>query len=47
MEYTNTYPTKNKAAYSRIILLIKITRVFMCIMAVYDTKDSVNTQKHM
>jgi len=31
-------PTKNKAAYSRIILLIKITRVFTCIMAVYEIK---------
>jgi len=39
-------PTKNKAAYSRISLLIKITRGFMCIMAVYGIKDSVSTFKH-
>jgi len=37
-------PIKNKAAYSRIILLIK-KRVFTCIMAIYDKKDSVNTGK--
>jgi len=37
-------PTENKAAYSRIILLIKKC-VFMCIMAIYDKKDSVNTCK--
>jgi len=38
------YPTKNKAAYSRIILFIKKC-VFKCIMAIYDKKDSVNTCK--
>jgi len=32
------------AAYSRIILLIKKC-VFMCVMAIYDKKDSVNTCK--
>jgi len=37
-------PTENWAAYSCIILLIK-TRVFTCIMAIYDIKDSVNTCK--
>jgi len=43
------YPTENKAAYSRIILLIKKC-VFTGIMAVYDIKDSVSTcktRKHM
>jgi len=35
------FPNKNKAAFSRIILLIK-KGVFTCIMAVYDKKDCVN-----
>jgi len=37
-------PTKNKAAFSRVILLIKKC-VFTCIMAVYDKKDFVNKCK--
>jgi len=36
--------TKNKAAYSRIILLIK-KHVFMCSVAVYDKKDGINMCK--
>jgi len=39
-------PTKNKAAYSHIILLIKRC-VFTCIMAIYNKKDSVNTCMHV
>jgi len=39
-----SFPTKNKAAYSGIILLIK-NRVFTCIMAVYNKKDRVNMCK--
>jgi len=37
-------PTENKAAYSRIVLLIKKS-VFTCIMAIYYKKDSVNSCK--
>jgi len=36
-----TFPTKNKATYSLVILLIKKC-VFTCILAIYDKKDSVN-----
>jgi len=37
-------PTENKAAFSRLISLIKKC-VFTCIMAVYDKKDCENTCK--
>jgi len=37
------YLNENKAAYSRIISLIKITCVFKCFMVVYEIKDSVST----
>jgi len=39
-------PTKNKAAYSRIILLIKKC-IHVYITAIYNKKDSVNTYMHV
>jgi len=45
IHYNNDNPTKIKVAYLRVILLIKITHVFTCFMAVYDIKDSVSTCK--
>jgi len=41
-----TIPTKNKATYSRIILLMK-KHVFACIMAIYDEKDSLKSRYHV
>jgi len=38
-----SFQTRNKAAYSRIILLIEKNRVFTCIMAIYDKKDTYKT----
>jgi len=41
-----TNPKENKVTFTLIILLVKITDVFTCIMAVYNINDTVSTCRH-